>query len=131
MLWDLGKAAKCCSTGKGKTMQQFEHISVQDTKAKLDANAIKVVDIRDEQSYEQAHIPGSYHLTNDSIQRFMEDNDFDTPIVVVCYHGHSSQQAAQYMLHQGFEEVYSMDGGFEVWRTQFPSQSEKDPGATS
>lgn len=112
-------------------MQQFEHISVQDTKAKLDANAIKVVDIRDEQSYEQAHIPGSYHLTNDSIQRFMEDNDFDTPVVVVCYHGHSSQQAAQYMLHQGFEEVYSMDGGFEVWRKQFPSQSEKDPGATS
>ncbi len=107
-------------------MEQFEHISPQDTKAKLDAGTIKIVDIRDEQSYELAHIPGSYHLTNGSIQGFMDDNDPDTPVVVVCYHGHSSQQAAQYMLHQGFDEVYSMDGGFEVWRTQFPIQSEKE-----
>jgi thiosulfate sulfurtransferase len=104
-------------------MEQFQHISVQDTKAQLDAGTAKVVDIRDDQSFEQAHIPGAFHLTNGSIQRFMDANDFDTPVIVVCYHGHSSQQAAQYILHQGFENVYSMDGGFEVWRTQFPSQS--------
>lgn len=104
-------------------MEQFEHISVQDTKAKLDAGTAKVVDIRDDQAFEQAHIPGAFHLTNGSIQRFMDANDFDTPVIVVCYHGHSSQQAAQYILHQGFDNVYSMDGGFEVWRTHFPSQS--------
>jgi thiosulfate sulfurtransferase len=34
---------------------------------------------------------------------------------VVCYHGHSSQGAAQFMLQQGFAEVYSMDGGFTEW----------------
>nr|WP_297348711.1 thiosulfate sulfurtransferase GlpE [uncultured Glaciecola sp.] len=108
-------------------MEQFEHISAQDTKAWLDAGTAKVVDIRDDQSFEQAHIPGAFHLTNGSIQRFMDENDFDTPVIVVCYHGHSSQQAAQYILHQGFENVYSMDGGFEVWRTQFPSQSSLEP----
>jgi len=106
--------------GKDRGMQQFEHISIQDTKAKLDSGAAKVVDIRDDQSFEQAHIPGSFHLTNASIQRFMDANDFDTPVIVVCYHGHSSQQAAQYILQQGFETVYSMDGGFEGWRLQFP-----------
>ncbi len=104
-------------------MAQFKHISVQDTKVLLDTATAKVVDIRDDQSFEQAHIPGAFHLTSGSIQRFMDENDFDTPVIVVCYHGHSSQQAAQYILHQGFENVYSMDGGFEVWRTLFPSQS--------
>lgn len=108
-------------------MEQFAHISVQDTKAKIDAGVAKIVDIRDDQSFAQAHIPGAFHLNNDSIQRFMDANDFDTPVIVVCYHGHSSQQAAQYMLYQGFEEVYSMDGGFELWRTQFPAQT----GATA
>jgi thiosulfate sulfurtransferase len=111
-------------------MEQFEHISAQDTKAKLDAGSIKIVDIRDEQSYELAHIPGSYHLPNGSIQGFMNDNNPDMPILVVCYHGHSCQQAAQYMRHQGFEEVYSMDGGFELWRTQFPFQSQKEATET-
>jgi len=40
--------------------------------------------------------------------------------VVVCYHGHSSQPAAQYFAAQGFEDVYSMDGGFEVWKLNNP-----------
>jgi thiosulfate sulfurtransferase len=35
------------------------------------------------------------------------------------------------MLQQGFEEVYSMDGGFELWRTQFPSQTGIDTNDAS
>jgi thiosulfate sulfurtransferase len=97
-------------------MDQFEHISAEQTKARLDKKEIKVVDIRDEQSFALGHIPGAFHLTNANMTQFMQDNDFDMPVVVCCYHGISSQQAAQYMLHQGFEEVYSMDGGFEAWR---------------
>lgn len=112
-------------------MEYFEHISILDTKAKLDAGAAKIVDIRDDQSFAQAHIPGAFHLTNDSIKTFMQANDFNTPVVVVCYHGHSSQQAAQYLLQQGFADVYSMDGGFEVWRTQFETQSASDDAAAN
>lgn len=100
-------------------MQQFEHISAQQTKARLDKNEIKVVDIRDQQSFALGHIPGAYHLTGDSITQFIQDNALDMPVVVCCYHGISSQQAAQYMLQQGFSEVYSMDGGFEAWRNTY------------
>lgn len=100
-------------------MGQFEHISPQQTKEKLGIGEIKVVDIRDEQSFELGHIPGSFHLTNSTLTQFMNENNLETPVVVCCYHGISSQQAAQYLMHQGFEKVYSMDGGFEVWRTQF------------
>jgi thiosulfate sulfurtransferase len=100
-------------------MEQFAHISPQQTKERLDKGEIKIVDIRDDQSFAVGHIPGAYHLTNASIQQFVQENAFDVPVVVVCYHGISSQQAAQYMLHQGFEEVYSMDGGFEAWRASY------------
>ena len=48
----------------------------------------------------------------------MQQTDFETPVVVVCYHGNSSQGAAQYLAQQGFETVFSMDGGFEAWRSQ-------------
>ena len=86
-------------------MEQFEHISPEQTKTRLDKGEIKVVDIRDEQSFASGHIPGSFHLTNGSITQFMQDNDFDVPVVVCCYHGISSQQAAQFLIHQGFEEA--------------------------
>ncbi len=100
-------------------MQQFQHISPQLTKEKLDKGEIKVVDIRDDQSFELGHIPTSFHLSNSSVSQFVTENEFETPVVVCCYHGISSQQAAQFLIHQGFEEVYSMDGGFEAWRASF------------
>ena len=101
-------------------MEEFAHISVDKTFELLNSKKVKFVDIRDEQSFEQAHIEDAFHLTNGSLQQFMADTDFETPVIVGCYHGVSSQQAAQFLIHQGFEEVYSMDGGFEAWRTNFP-----------
>lgn len=100
-------------------MDQFQHISPSQTKERLDKGEIKVVDIRDNQSYELGHIPTAFHLSNASASLFMDENEFNVPVVVCCYHGISSQQAAQYLIHQGFQEVYSMDGGFEAWRANY------------
>ena len=105
-------------------MEQFAHISIQQTKDKLTSGQTKIVDIRDEASFAGGHISGSVHLTNGTLNQFVADTDFETPVIVVCYHGHSSQQAAQFLIHQGFEEVYSMDGGFEAWRKILPFETE-------
>ncbi len=53
----------------------------------------------------------------------MQQTPLDQPAVVVCYHGRSSQGAAQYLAEQGFDTVYSMDGGFESWRLAYPFNS--------
>ncbi|MFT4807593.1 MAG: thiosulfate sulfurtransferase [Paraglaciecola sp.] len=97
-------------------MEQFAHISVQETQQKLSEGVVQIVDIRDDDAFASGHIKDSTHLTNGSLHSFMSDVDFDTPVIVCCYHGISSQQAAQFLIHQGFEEVYSLDGGFEAWR---------------
>lgn len=101
-------------------MDSFQHISVAQVQDKLaDKSALKIVDIRDPQSFADAHIEDSLHLTDATLAHFMQDNDFDIPVVVVCYHGRSSQGAAQYLVEQGFDHVYSMDGGFEAWRREY------------
>lgn len=107
-------------------MEQFAHISVQDAQQKLADQQVKVVDIRDEASFNAGHIKGSTHLTNGSLHSFMSNVEFDTPVIVCCYHGNSSQQAAQFLIHQGFEEVYSLDGGFEAWRQNQPFVSSSE-----
>ncbi|EGQ8195370.1 thiosulfate sulfurtransferase GlpE [Vibrio parahaemolyticus] len=102
-------------------MDQFQHIDVQGAQALLEQGEAKLVDIRDPQSFAVAHAEPAYHLTNDTIVAFMEDVEFEQPILVMCYHGISSQGAAQYLVNQGFEQVYSVDGGFEAWqRAQLP-----------
>jgi len=104
-------------------MTEFVHIDVQKTQQMIENGNAAIVDIRDEQSFANGHMPAAFHLTNGSMHQFTQQTDYEQPVIVVCYHGISSQQAAQYLIHQGFEQVYSMDGGFEAWRQQFPIET--------
>ena len=79
-------------------------------------NGLQIVDIRDPQSFEQAHIDKAIHLSNDNIQQFVADADVDKPLLVYCYHGNMSQGAAAYLAEQGFAESYSLNGGFVAWQ---------------
>ncbi|OTA20537.1 thiosulfate sulfurtransferase [Xenorhabdus beddingii] len=79
-----------------------------------------MVDIRDPQSFSTGHVTGAFHLTNETLNHFLQEADFDQPVMVMCYHGHSSQGAAQYLINMGFETVYSVNGGFEVWKRDYP-----------
>ncbi|WP_338560190.1 thiosulfate sulfurtransferase GlpE [Erwinia sp. E_sp_B04_7] len=103
-------------------MEQFECISVQQAQAQLADSKALLVDIRDPQSFAAAHASGAFHLNNDTLHSFIGQSDFATPVLVMCYHGNSSKGAAQYLLTQGFDRVYSIDGGFEAWRVAFPQQ---------
>lgn len=97
-------------------MAHFTNISVDEARALLAARPTQLVDIRDEHSFAQAHIDGAQRVDNTSIDGFIEGADKSQPLLVVCYHGISSQHAAQFFAAQGFEEVYSLSGGFEEWR---------------
>ncbi|MBF9001931.1 MULTISPECIES: thiosulfate sulfurtransferase GlpE [Vibrio] len=96
-------------------MDQFQHIDVFNAHKMMEEKGAALVDIRDPQSFHVAHADQSFHLTNDTIVEFMNEIEFDHPVLVICYHGNSSQGAAQYLINQGFEQVYSVDGGFEAW----------------
>ena len=89
----------------------------------LDKGAV-IADIRDAQSFQQGHIPGAFNLSNDNLHEFMMASEFETPLIVCCYHGISSQSAADYLAKQGFEQVSSLDGGFEAWSASHPDKIE-------
>jgi thiosulfate sulfurtransferase len=105
-------------------MEQFEAINVEQAHSRWKEDSAALVDIRDPQSFAIGHAPGAFHLTNATLGEFMQQNDFDRPVMVICYHGNSSRGAAQYLLQQGYDAVYSIDGGFEAWARQFPQDVE-------
>lgn len=103
--------------------QTFEHLDHATLKAWLDdATPLTLVDIRDPLSYARGHIPGSRHLDNTSVGELLDEAPREQAMVVVCYHGHSSQQAASWLAEQGFERVYSLDGGFTDWEVRHPQR---------
>ncbi len=102
----------------------FKHLHISELQAVINDGNHVVVDIRDPTSFQTSHIPNAIHLTNDNIADFIREADLDAPLVVCCYHGHSSQQAAQFLASQDFTEVYSLDGGFADWQLHYPDQIE-------
>ena len=100
--------------------ENFKHMQISELHQVLADELHVVVDIRDPASFQAGHIPNALHLSNESLPDFLRDADFDAPVVVCCYHGISSQQAAQFLISQDFTEVYSLDGGFTDWQLQYP-----------
>lgn len=98
----------------------FTRISIDEVDAKLKAAPATVIDIRDPVSFARGHLEGAEHVSNQNLADFINHADFERPLIVYCYHGNSSQGAAEYFSAQGFAEVYSMDGGFEAWKLTYP-----------
>lgn len=95
----------------------------QGLEALRDGNAL-FVDVRDPGSHAQARIPGAVPLNQANLDDFLAHTDPGKPLVVYCYHGHSSQSASDFLGEQGFRDVVSLDGGFEYWRQAYPDSVE-------
>jgi len=94
----------------------YQHLSVaQFEQLKKDKTNVNVVDTRDPQSYALNKIDGAFNLNQGNLEQHLSDIDMDDPLVVCCYHGISSQGVAQFLVERGFDEVYSLEGGFEAY----------------
>ena len=92
---------------------------------RLRAGQTVFVDIRDAGSFRAGRIPGALNVGDHNVRQFLDDTERTTPLVVVCYHGYSSQSAAAWLLQQGFEQVHSLSGGFTGWALRFPDSTER------
>ena len=93
-------------------------ISVSEAREKLDKDEVIFVDVRDPGSYENGHIPGAVLVNDSNISDFISSADKTRTHIIYCYHGNSSRGGAAYFEENGFQDVYSMAGGFSAWNAQ-------------
>lgn len=93
----------------------WRHLSVTDLKTLKKDQDVQIVDIRDPDSFAAGHIKGATLLNDGTLEQFLTSGDKERPVVVCCYHGHSSQNAAGFLAARGFTEVYNLDGGYAAW----------------
>jgi thiosulfate sulfurtransferase len=94
---------------------EVKTISVEDAKKKLEEGGTVFVDVRDPESYERAHIPGAILVNDNNVQEFISSTDKTRTHIIYCFHGINSEGGAAYFTENGFEDVFSMDGGFGAW----------------
>jgi len=103
-------------------METFKHLSVSDALTLMERPDTIVVDVRDAESFKVGRMSGARHLDNETMPVFLQETEYEQPVIVCCYHGNMSQAAAQYLIQQGFDEVYSLDGGFSDWSANYPDK---------
>jgi rhodanese-related sulfurtransferase len=47
----------------------------------------------------------------------LDELDRDRPIVVMCHAGVRSRHVAAFLIANGFEHVFNLDGGVDAWST--------------
>lgn len=75
-----------------------------------------LVDIRDDEDYAEDHLPGAEHLTVEELEESVVERNWADDVVVYCYVGQTSVQAARLLEEYGdAETVRSMAGGYDAW----------------
>ena len=85
----------------------------------MNLEGFAMIDIRSSDAYKEGHIKGFINVTNNSAKNFIDSTSKETSIIVCCYHGQSSQNFSQSLCQIGYKNVYSLDGGYEGWKSRY------------
>ena len=78
------------------------------------AEAVRVVDVRGRNEWDQGHVPGAVHMPLPELAlRIGELNG--NPLALVCGSGYRSTVAASVLERSGFHRLYNLIGGMKAW----------------
>lgn len=77
-----------------------------------------VVDLRSESDFRRGHIPGAFSIPARRLGESREvlPQDAEAPILVYDDNGAVSDDAALWLVEQGYNAVSALTGGLEAWR---------------
>ncbi|MDX6436228.1 MAG: sulfur-carrier protein adenylyltransferase/sulfurtransferase [Gaiellaceae bacterium] len=104
---------------------EISEIDATDARALIETETSLVLDVREQDEWDEGHIPGAVHVPRGHLESRIERAapDQTRPIVIYCSVGNRSAFAAKTLSELGYEEVTSLAGGFTDWkRNGFPVQ---------
>lgn len=106
------------------TEHKINTITVHELKKRLDETpTICIIDVREDNEWQEQHIPGALHIPKDEITESIAAHvpELDRPLYLHCRGGVRSLYAANCLLELGYKEVYSVEGGIAEWaRSGYP-----------
>lgn len=94
-----------------------KYLKASDFNKLVDSEDVVIVDMRNHYEYEVGHFENAIEIPSDTFREqlpmaadMLKDKK-DKPIVMYCTGGIRCEKASAYMLHQGFKNVYHIEGG--------------------
>jgi len=99
---------------------RIREVSVAETQQRMrdDDGDVKLIDVREDNEWDDAHARGAIHLGKGIIEPDIETTapNKDTELILYCGGGYRSALAADALQKMGYTNVFSMAGGWKAWK---------------
>jgi thiosulfate sulfurtransferase len=97
-------------------MKKFKTISVADSEQLIAEQQPMILDCRELKDYRAGHIDDAMHVHEQLRDSLLKKGDKQKALLIYCYYGHASEHLAEMFGDFGFQQVYSLAGGFAGWK---------------
>ena len=100
----------------GQKSDKIKKITAEELSTAL-SDTIQLIDVRTPAEYKQGHIEGAVNIdvTSASFEEGIQQLDKDRPVYIYCRSGQRSNAAAKKMEKAGFNTLYDLKGGINIW----------------
>jgi len=104
----------CCNKNVKAT---FKNISSDKLEVLINENDVKLIDVRRPSEFNNGHIENAINIDyyDGNLSKSFDNLDKSQTIVLYCKSGRRSSKFAVKLVEKGFNNVYNLVGGFEVW----------------
>jgi hydroxyacylglutathione hydrolase len=107
----------------GEPLETTPQIDVHTLHHKLSTNGLQVVDVREDEEWDEGHIEGAHFMPYTSMARQLDippqidklQIPLDATVAVTCATGKRSSTAISLMKRHGYKHLYNVTGGMEAW----------------
>jgi thiosulfate sulfurtransferase len=104
-----------------------ETIEIEGARREIARGDAVAVDVRSEEEWGKAHVPGATHLPGADLDTFEDPPERGARLIVIAEDENSAAKAASRLSDQGYDAV-AADGGMDAWISQdFNVQPTDDP----
>ena len=101
-----------------QALSKVPEVDVYQVKNKLEkGEQFTLIDVREDNEWNLGRIPTAIHLGKGIIERDIESvvEDRNAELILYCQGGFRSALAAESLNKMGYQNVFSMSGGFGAW----------------
>ena len=97
----------------------YQSISPKEFAEKLKTGEkLRFIDVREPQEFAIARVEKAELLPLSRFNEWIDTLKPEEEIVVMCHHGIRSANVCMFLVRNGFEKVFNLEGGIDFWSTQ-------------
>lgn len=97
-------------------MKPFKTLSAAEAEQLMTSGEPMILDCRDLKDYRAGHIDNAMHVHETLRDSLLQKGDKARQLLIYCYYGHASEHLAEMFCDFGFQQVYSLAGGYAGWK---------------